>query len=131
MSQIFFYRFITQRCYYNTDRNTFFQPPPYGECGSRPLKYFSEYSRENCLVECQTDYSVRICGCKMYFMPGAAKMCTLKETAMCQLLTRFPPNDSCKNFVVNSFCCCSVFLSSCNRTASDTNYWTIRTLFVA
>ena len=28
-------------------------------------------------------------------------------------------------------CCCSAYLSSCHRTASDVNYWTIRTLFIA
>ena len=29
------------------------------------------------------------------------------------------------------YCCSSIYSSSCHRTASDANYWTIRKLFIA
>ena len=33
--------------------------------------------------------------------------------------------------IENHYNCCIAYLLSCHQTASDTNYWTIRTLFIA
>ena len=96
-----------------------FQPPPYGECGSKALDYFPTYTRENCLEECNAMHMEKICGCKLFYMPGTAKMCNLQEMVTCQTILRFPPNDSCKladskllsisSHVKTVFCKCFVF----------------------
>ncbi|KAJ3647274.1 hypothetical protein Zmor_024797 [Zophobas morio] len=43
----------------------------------RPLQYFKFYSQPNCLLECQTNYTLKKCGCVQYFMPRNNK------TAIC------------------------------------------------
>ena len=44
---------------------------PYGECDSKPLKYFNgDYTESKCLLECETDYIVSSCGCRSFYMPG-------------------------------------------------------------
>ena len=44
---------------------------PYGECDSKPLKYYDgEYTESKCFLECETDYIVSNCGCRGFYMPG-------------------------------------------------------------
>ena len=44
---------------------------PYGECGTKKLKYFDgEYTEFKCLLECETDFMISRCGCISFFMPG-------------------------------------------------------------
>ena len=58
--------------------------PPYGECNDHvTLALFDEYSRESCLIECETNSAVGFCGCKAEFMPGNARICSLNETVRC------------------------------------------------
>ena len=58
--------------------------PPYGECNDHvTLKLFGKYSRESCLIECETYSAVGFCGCKAEFMPGDATICSLNETVRC------------------------------------------------
>ncbi|XP_071484463.1 acid-sensing ion channel 1C-like [Diadema antillarum] len=42
--------------------------PPHGQCGSRNLKYFDEYSHNACLQECETDFYLKQCGCRALHM---------------------------------------------------------------
>ncbi len=46
-------------------------PSPYGECGAKPLKYFSSYSESKCFLECETEYLFQKCGCRTFYMPGS------------------------------------------------------------
>ena len=58
--------------------------PPYGECNNHvTLELFDEYSRESCLIECETNSAIGFCGCKAEFMPGDATICSLNETVRC------------------------------------------------
>jgi acid-sensing ion channel, other len=36
----------------------------------RPLKYFSEYSKGNCEIECEVDLILKQCGCYQIFIEG-------------------------------------------------------------
>ena len=56
-----------------------------------------------------------------------AKVANLYEWPLTSLAQSKPsiPQQSCLS------CCCCACLSSCHLTASDANYWTIRTLFIA
>lgn len=58
--------------------------PPYGECNDHvTLKLFDEYSRESCLIECETNSAIEFCGCKAEYMPGDGTTCSLNETVRC------------------------------------------------
>lgn len=58
--------------------------PPYGECNDHvTLKLFDDYSRESCLIECETKSAVGFCGCKAEYMPGDGIICSLNETVRC------------------------------------------------
>lgn len=37
------------------------------------LKYFSKYSESNCMVECNLNHILNICGCKPYFYTFSSK----------------------------------------------------------
>ena len=59
-------------------------PPPDGQCNDHvTLTYFKSYSRESCLIECETQLAIRECGCKAEYMPGSTRTCTLNETIYC------------------------------------------------
>ncbi|XP_063968135.1 acid-sensing ion channel 2-like isoform X2 [Lytechinus pictus] len=51
------------------------EKPPYGVCGSKKLKYFEEYSRTKCKVECLTDAVISTCGCRLPSLAGNATVC--------------------------------------------------------
>jgi len=60
--------------------------PPNGQCNDHViLTYFKSYTRESCLIECQTQLTIRECGCKAEYMPGSVRTCTLNETVYCQV----------------------------------------------
>ena len=44
---------------------------PWGECGTQPLKYFSNdgYTYSNCMVECEEDELLAVCNCRDAYMP--------------------------------------------------------------
>jgi len=67
------------------------QEPPHGQCGSVKLAYFSDYSKDNCLLECSTNHTVETCGCKFHYMPGDEPVCTLELI------------DTCDTFLLDSF----------------------------
>ena len=59
-------------------------PPPDGQCNDHvTLTYFKSYTRESCLIECETQLAIRECGCKAEYMPGSTRTCTLNETIYC------------------------------------------------
>ncbi|XP_070560649.1 acid-sensing ion channel 1-like isoform X2 [Ptychodera flava] len=58
-------------------------PPPHGSCGKKHLKYYDEYSRNACRMECKTDYMVDYCGCRMFYMPGNATVCDFRVMYVC------------------------------------------------
>ncbi|GJQ86102.1 hypothetical protein Trydic_g15258 [Trypoxylus dichotomus] len=37
----------------------------------RPLRYFKEYTQQNCDMECQTNITYNLCGCVSFYMPHA------------------------------------------------------------
>ena len=50
--------------------------PPDGQCNDHvTLTYFKSYSRESCLIECETQFSIIKCGCKAEYMPGSTRTC--------------------------------------------------------
>jgi len=59
-------------------------PPPDGQCNDHvTLTYFNSYTRESCLIECETQLAIRECGCKTEYMPGSVHTCILDETIYC------------------------------------------------
>ncbi|XP_041377194.1 uncharacterized protein LOC121389619 [Gigantopelta aegis] len=62
-------------------------PSPHGKCRSQALKYFPDYSLENCEVECVTDLLEKTCGCRRFYMPphptDQPPVCTLEEIYTC------------------------------------------------
>lgn len=72
--------------------------PPYGECRKDlSLEYFSIYTREACLDECRTKVTVRECGCRLFYMPGNARICLPTDYTFCAgpLLQTFADNYQC------------------------------------
>ncbi|XP_041484883.1 acid-sensing ion channel 1B-like [Lytechinus variegatus] len=51
------------------------EKPPHGVCGSKKLKYFEEYSRTKCKIECMTDAVISTCGCRLPSLAGNATVC--------------------------------------------------------
>ncbi|XP_064633592.1 acid-sensing ion channel 1C-like [Lineus longissimus] len=72
---------------------------PHGTCGSKPLKYFANYSTSACLVECNTDYIAEHCGCKLDYQPGNFSFCNPKDMYDCAFdrskLFVSDPNQTC------------------------------------
>jgi len=65
-----------------TDFNLF--EPPYGDCNDHVvLTLFYDYTRESCLMECETVSAVQYCGCKAEYMPGDFRTCSLNESVRC------------------------------------------------
>ena len=70
------------------------QSPPLGICNDHvTLTLFKSYTRESCLIECETRLAIRACGCKAEYMPGDEITCTLNQTLHCLL-----PNARSFNF---------------------------------
>ena len=62
------------------------QSPPLGICNDHVmLTLFKSYTRESCLIECETRLAIRACGCKAEYMPGDEITCTLNQTLHCLL----------------------------------------------
>ena len=61
--------------------------PPQGVCNDRvKLTLFKSYTRESCLIECETHLAIRTCGCRAEYMPGNnSNICTLNQTLHCIL----------------------------------------------
>ena len=58
--------------------------PPYGDCNDHVvLALFDDYTRESCLMECETVSAVEYCGCKAEYMPGDFRTCSLNESVRC------------------------------------------------
>jgi amiloride-sensitive sodium channel len=57
---------LTRSCYFKNERK---------------LKFFKSYSKAHCLLECQTDYVLKVCGCVKFSMPRdeTTKVCSLSE----------------------------------------------------
>jgi len=75
-----------------TDYNLF--KPPYGDCNDHVvLTLFDDYTRESCLMECETLSAVRYCDCKAEYMPGNFRTCSLNETVRCIIVhgSQFQP----------------------------------------
>ncbi|XP_076814553.1 acid-sensing ion channel 2-like [Clavelina lepadiformis] len=63
-------------------------PPPHGECGTKQLQTSDKYTRSLCTLECHTNHTVAVCGCKFVHMPGPARVCRLSEINSCQALLK-------------------------------------------
>lgn len=52
-------------------------PWPWGNCSSSAadskLKYYDEYQRSRCVIECETEALVETCGCRDAYMPHDSK----------------------------------------------------------
>lgn len=60
--------------------------PPRGICNDHvKLTLFRSYTRESCLIECETRLAIKTCGCKAEYMPGSDITCTLNQTLYCLL----------------------------------------------
>ncbi|XP_038070320.1 acid-sensing ion channel 1C-like isoform X2 [Patiria miniata] len=59
--------------------------PPYGECGSKELKYFSSYTKNTCRQECLIDYVLEACGCVEPYMDvsGDLPVCNPAKVFSC------------------------------------------------
>jgi len=67
----------------STERLEYLEPP-YGACEKDlKLEYFSVYTREACLDECRTKATIRVCGCRLFYMPGSATVCSPSEYVNC------------------------------------------------
>ena len=86
-------------------------PPPTGICGDHvTLTMFKSYTRESCLIECETRLAIKACGCKAEYMPGSETACSLNQTLYCIL-------PHAKTFQVE-MCDCPV---SCSNIVYDTH----------
>nr|QEP99390.1 acid-sensing ion channel 3 [Trichoplax adhaerens] len=56
---------------------------PIGKCDSRPLQYYDRYTRSGCKLECKTNKSIEVCGCRALYMPGSAPFCTAHQINQC------------------------------------------------
>lgn len=84
--------------------------PPRGICNDHvKLTLFDSYSRESCLIECETQLAIKTCGCKAEYMPGTGNTCTLNQTIYCIL-------PHAKSFQLK-FCDCPI---ACSGTVYDT-----------
>ena len=75
-----------------------FLEPPYGECRKDiQLDYFPIYTREACLDECKTKVTIRECGCRVFYMPGDATVCSLSNyiTCVANILQNFASRHQC------------------------------------
>ena len=60
--------------------------PPQGICSDHvTLTLFKSYTRESCLIECETQLTIKACGCKAEYMPGSEETCSLNQTVYCIL----------------------------------------------
>ena len=59
------------------------QKPYKTNCGSIALHYFTHYSQSACELEMLTLHLVSKCHCKVQFMPGDGRICSVKELANC------------------------------------------------
>lgn len=60
--------------------------PPTGICNDHvTLAMFKSYTRESCLIECETRLAIKACGCKAEYMPGSETACNLNQTLYCIL----------------------------------------------
>ena len=41
-----------------------YQPPPYGDCGSKLLNHTTFYTAEECFLDCMTAFVIEKCGCR-------------------------------------------------------------------
>jgi len=85
--------------------------PPRGICNDHvTLTLFRSYTRQSCLIECETRLAVKTCGCKAEYMPGNDITCTLNQTLHCLLpqAKAFQPE----------LCDCPV---ACSETVYDTH----------
>ncbi|CAL8109748.1 unnamed protein product [Orchesella dallaii] len=48
-----------------------------------PLNFYTEYSRSACVVECETEFISRECGCARYFAPGNYSVCSMRQYIEC------------------------------------------------
>ena len=81
----------------NSEEFTYLQPP-YGTCQKElRLDYFEIYTREACLDECRTKVLIKSCGCRMFYMPGNATVCSPNDYTLCGfgVLTNFWKNHKC------------------------------------
>ncbi|XP_013390239.1 acid-sensing ion channel 4-like [Lingula anatina] len=47
-------------------------PSPYGNCRDGSLTYFREYSKVNCMAECNHKNIMQKCGCRLHYYPPVA-----------------------------------------------------------
>jgi len=81
----------------NMEEFTYLQPP-YGTCRKElQLDYFDIYTREACLDECRTKILIKVCECRMFYMPGDTKACSPNDYAHCafNVLSNFWKNYTC------------------------------------
>ena len=72
--------------------------PPYGACAKdAKLDYFPIYTREACIDECITKVTIKMCGCRYYYMPGNATLCLTSTYTNCvvDLLRNFWKHYEC------------------------------------
>lgn len=82
----------------------------------RELRFFRNYSENNCLFECETNLTIKRCGCTAYYMPyvkplpicGFAKMNCVEESSLLAL---------------NENCNC---LPGCNELRYDVTYFELK-----
>lgn len=89
-------------------------PEPRGNCSSKDLKFFPDYTPENCEIDCFTEHLHKICNCRLKFMPhkyGVPPVCTLQQYFECYL----PKRDEIL-YHVRRYCTCPI---PCNTILYD------------
>ncbi|XP_071509994.1 acid-sensing ion channel 1C-like [Diadema antillarum] len=86
--------------------------PPHGECKNKTLNYFDYYGHMECRAECQLDFFVNTCGCKVLAELGNARECTAWEYFTC-IIPNFCEY-KCDVFILDTKCDCPVPCASRN-----------------
>ena len=54
------------------DEQNILLPYPYGTCANQTLRYYDDYSRSRCQMECFTQFLIEECNCTDTYSPGDA-----------------------------------------------------------
>ena len=95
-----------------------YQPPPYGDCGSKPLNHTTFYTAEECFLDCMTAILTEKCGCRDMHMNTNGS----DGPAVCNLLQYFSCMKDAKDEFYGMFeqhCKCPV---SCEVTLFDPTF---------
>ncbi|KAJ3655392.1 hypothetical protein Zmor_014524 [Zophobas morio] len=97
----------------------------------RPLLYFKPYTQLNCLLECEANFTLMICGCVTYYMPrqNYTKICGITDSVCAQKVLKklkiYELNNEISGFSNKSMCNCKPSCTSLKYNAEislDDNY---------